>query len=193
MTNMEDENKSIYIENLCLEALNNKCDRPHDWIFNANAIKSVSFCERDERCLFFYVYDNSDVFQMLFPSRGYRDLFHKLLLDVVGPNKVLQEPEATVDQLNFEYEIDENQKRITLGKGSYGVVYAGRDLRTQVSIAIKEIPERTIGLHAKLHHNNIVKYLGSVLEDGYFKIIMERVPGGEWVTAAVLNLATYIY
>lgn len=44
----------------------------------------------------------------------------------------------------FQYEYDHNAKgdRVVLGKGTYGIVYAGRDLSNQVRIAIKEIPEK---------------------------------------------------
>jgi hypothetical protein len=42
----------------------------------------------------------------------------------------------------YDYEYDENGDRVVLGKGTYGIVYAGRDLSNQVRIAIKEIPER---------------------------------------------------
>ncbi len=44
--------------------------------------------------------------------------------------------------LQYVYETNENGDKVVLGKGTYGVVYAGRDLSNQVRIAIKEIPEK---------------------------------------------------
>lgn len=44
--------------------------------------------------------------------------------------------------MQYDYEYTEAGNKVILGKGTYGVVYAGRDLSNQVRIAIKEIPER---------------------------------------------------
>uniref|UniRef100_A0A8C1H0B2 mitogen-activated protein kinase kinase kinase n=1 Tax=Cyprinus carpio carpio TaxID=630221 RepID=A0A8C1H0B2_CYPCA len=129
----------------------------------------------DERSCFLYVLYNSDDFQLYFPS----DLHCKGFLQC----------ESFQMRLSiYIYERNENGDKVVLGKGTYGVVYAGRDLSNQVRIAIKEIPEKDstysqplheeIALHKRLKHRNIVQYLGSVSEDGFIKIFMEEVPGG---------------
>uniref|UniRef100_A0A8C1SAT9 mitogen-activated protein kinase kinase kinase n=1 Tax=Cyprinus carpio TaxID=7962 RepID=A0A8C1SAT9_CYPCA len=142
----------------------------------------------DERCCFLYVHDNSDDFQIYFSTEDqFCSMVKELITDGSG-NAVELEGEGEGDTLEYEYDYNENGDRVVLGRGTYGVVYAGRDLSNQVRIAIKEIPERDsrysqplheeIALHKYLKHRNIVQYLGSVSEDGYIKIFMEQVPGG---------------
>ena len=46
-----------------------------------------------------------------------------------------------VRRVQYEYEFDERGERVVLGKGTFGTVYAGRELTTQVKIAIKEFKE----------------------------------------------------
>ncbi|XP_032633863.1 mitogen-activated protein kinase kinase kinase 15 isoform X2 [Chelonoidis abingdonii] len=163
----------------------------HEWNFTASSIRGISISKFDERCCFLYVHDNSDDFQIYFSTEDqcsrFCGLVKEILTDAVGSALELG-GEIDGDTLEYEYDYDENGDRVILGKGTYGIVYAGRDLSNQVRIAIKEVPERDsrysqplheeIALHKYLKHRNIVQYLGSVSEDGYIKIFMEQVPGG---------------
>ncbi|XP_042345774.1 mitogen-activated protein kinase kinase kinase 5 isoform X2 [Plectropomus leopardus] len=162
----------------------------HQWTFPASAIRGVSASKIDERSCFLYVHYNSDDFQLCFPSelhcKGFCELVNSLLQQAEHPAPDLNH--VAEGLLEYIYETNENGNKVVLGKGTYGVVYAGRDLSNQVRIAIKEIPEKDstysqplheeIALHKRLKHRNIVQYLGSVSQDGFIKIFMEEVPGG---------------
>ncbi|XP_016364528.1 mitogen-activated protein kinase kinase kinase 5 isoform X1 [Sinocyclocheilus rhinocerous] len=164
----------------------------HEWTFPASAIRGVSISKFDERSCFLYVLYNSDDFQLYFPSdlhcKGFCDLVNSLLHHTESPVEDSSPVRGGEGDLEYIYERNENGDKVVLGKGTYGVVYAGRDLSNQVRIAIKEIPEKDstysqplheeIALHKRLKHRNIVQYLGSVSEDGFIKIFMEEVPGG---------------
>ncbi|XP_061814603.2 mitogen-activated protein kinase kinase kinase 5 [Nerophis lumbriciformis] len=162
----------------------------HQWTFPAAAIRGVSVSKIDERSCFLYVHYNSDDFQLCFPSelhcKGFCEEVNSLLHQA---EDVSQDSSHVTDGiLEYVYETNENGDKVVLGKGTYGVVYAGRDLSNQVRIAIKEIPEKDstysqplheeIQLHKRLMHRNIVQYLGSVSQDGFIRIFMEEVPGG---------------
>ncbi|XP_054476974.1 mitogen-activated protein kinase kinase kinase 5 [Anoplopoma fimbria] len=162
----------------------------HQWTFPASAIRGVSASKIDERSCFLYVHYNSDDFQLCFPSelhcKGFCELVNSLLQLAEQPAQDLNHLAEGIPE--FIYETNDNGDKVVLGKGTYGVVYAGRDLSNQVRIAIKEIPEKDrtysqplheeIALHKRLKHRNIVQYLGSVSQDGFIKIFMEEVPGG---------------
>uniref|UniRef100_A0A3P8UJG9 mitogen-activated protein kinase kinase kinase n=1 Tax=Cynoglossus semilaevis TaxID=244447 RepID=A0A3P8UJG9_CYNSE len=163
----------------------------HEWNFSASSIKGISISKFDERCSFLYVHDNSDDFQIYFSTEEQSGRFCSMVKEMISDgtgNAVELEGEGEADTLEYEYDTNETGDRVVLGRGTYGVVYAGRDLSNQVRIAIKEIPERDsrysqplheeIALHKYLKHRNIVQYLGSVSENGYIKIFMEQVPGG---------------
>uniref|UniRef100_A0A665WL70 mitogen-activated protein kinase kinase kinase n=1 Tax=Echeneis naucrates TaxID=173247 RepID=A0A665WL70_ECHNA len=158
----------------------------HEWNFSATSVRGVSISKFDERSAFLYVLHNAEDFQIYFCTEMHCKRFVCLITEETckGP----EEGDCDNDALEYDYEYDEHGERVVLGKGTFGVVYAGRDLSNQVRLAIKEIPERDsrysqplheeIALHKYLKHKNIVQYLGSISENGFIKIFMEQVPGG---------------
>uniref|UniRef100_A0A8C6VHL9 mitogen-activated protein kinase kinase kinase n=1 Tax=Naja naja TaxID=35670 RepID=A0A8C6VHL9_NAJNA len=158
------------------------------WTFPASSIRGISISKCDERCCFLYVRHTVEDFQLYFSTqnhcRWFFELVHSFMAETGEEGNWCSSPV----ELEYDYEYTEAGDRVILGKGTYGVVYAGRDRSNQVRIAIKEIPERDsrysqplheeIALHKRLKHRNIVRYLGSVSQNGFLKIFMEEVPGG---------------
>ncbi|XP_034357896.1 mitogen-activated protein kinase kinase kinase 6 isoform X4 [Arvicanthis niloticus] len=164
---------------------------PSGWTFPVTSICGISASKLDQRCCFLYALPPAQDVQLCFPSVERCQWFCGLIqVLVMNPDSsaTTEEAEGTREVLEFDYEYSETGERLVLGKGTYGVVYAGRDRHTRVRIAIKEIPERDsrfsqplheeIALHKRLRHKNIVRYLGSASQGGYLKIFMEEVPGG---------------
>ncbi|XP_063168468.1 mitogen-activated protein kinase kinase kinase 6 isoform X2 [Candoia aspera] len=158
------------------------------WTFEASSIRGISISKCDERCCFLYVRHTVEDFQLYFPTQNhcswFCELAHSFMAEMGEEGNWCSSPV----ELEYDYEYTEAGDRVILGKGTYGMVYAGRNRSNQVRIAIKEIPERDsrysqplheeIALHKRLKHRNIVRYLGSVSQNGFLKIFMEEVPGG---------------
>uniref|UniRef100_A0A3P8X3S7 Protein kinase domain-containing protein n=1 Tax=Cynoglossus semilaevis TaxID=244447 RepID=A0A3P8X3S7_CYNSE len=157
----------------------------HQWTFPASAIRGVSGSKIDERSCFLYVHYNSDDFQLCFPSelhcRGFCELVSSLLQQAKDSTDLERQTEGI---LEYVYETNENGDKVVLGRGTYGVVYAGRDysfgnfLEQDSNFPYSQPLHEEIALHKRLKHRNIVQYLGSVSQDGFIKIFMEEVPGG---------------
>lgn len=189
--NLDDDENSITISQMCINHLRdlNGCRKPHLWHIKAMGVRGISLYKRDDRCVFLYVHDNSDDFQIFFPTESIRSRFHYLVLSITSDRSIdISANYKAERKINFVYELDKDNNKIILGRGSKGIVYAARDLDTQMQIAVKEVPVMNIGevqplheelrLHSLLRHRNIVQYLGTSHEDKFFCIIMERVPGG---------------
>lgn len=126
MVNAETDVQSITIENLCLDCIKElKCKKPHKWLIKVHNLRGVSLYKRDERCVFLYVHLNADDFQMFFASELMRKRFYDLVLSL-STDQQLTNFDLMEDQtVDYEYDLDERNCKIVLGKGSYGTVYSG--------------------------------------------------------------------
>ncbi|KAH0631230.1 hypothetical protein JD844_005466 [Phrynosoma platyrhinos] len=148
---------------------------------------------------------SSEDFQLYFPTQYHCQWFCSLIRSFMAEMGEEGDSCSVPEDLEYDYEYTEAGDRVVLGKGTYGVVYAGRDLSNQARIAIKEILERDsrysqplheeIALHKRLKHKNIVRYLGSVSQDGYLKIFMEEdnEPTIVYYTKQILEGLRYLH
>ncbi|CAH8466325.1 unnamed protein product [Dicrocoelium dendriticum] len=159
-----------------------------DQVFHVADIKGICLANRYPRHAYLFTTFFSRDYSLKFSCESVRLQFYSVVSDQLlssdqlGDLVLQDEPPAPIE---FEYE---NEKREILGKGAFGTVYVGRDLATQRKIAIKELsftePAQhqqmleEIRLHSRLNHENIVHYLGAVVDGGVFKVLMELVPGG---------------
>ncbi|KAL7283461.1 Pkinase-domain-containing protein [Trametes coccinea BRFM310] len=100
-------------------------------------------------------------------------------------------------------------KGALIGAGSFGKVYLGMDAATGLLMAVKQVElptgsapneerkksmlsalEREIELLRDLHHENIVQYLSSCMDDDHLNIFLEYVPGGS-VTSLLRNYGAF--
>ena len=119
MVNMDAEEKNIQIINICLQHSKGSCRKVHDFLFNADQIKSVSLYKRDERCAYLYVHQNSDDFQIYFPSVNCRQKFYDSILEMTadqGSGFVDLSIQSANDEIKYEYDLDDQGKRIILGE-----------------------------------------------------------------------------
>lgn len=63
-------------------------------------LKSVTFSlyKRDERCLFLYVSENSDDFQIFLPSQACRERFHDLLGELTANHESINDLDTSAMQ-----------------------------------------------------------------------------------------------
>lgn len=104
--NLDAEEKSISISQMCAIHLKdlNGCRKPHLWHIKATGIRGISLYKRDDRCVFLYVHDNSDDFQIFFPSECIRERFHHLVLKMTGDKNIdmNENLKETVRKINYE-------------------------------------------------------------------------------------------
>ncbi|KAG1468447.1 hypothetical protein G6F56_003826 [Rhizopus delemar] len=96
-----------------------------------------------------------------------------------------------------------------IGRGTFGDVYLGLNPLSGELMAVKQVElpvensateerkksmvvalQREIDLLKELEHENIVQYLGSKIDDSYFSIFLEYVPGGS-VSGILASYGTF--
>lgn len=103
--NMDADEKSIQIVNICVGHSKNACKKLHDFLFVASKIKSVSLYKRDDLCAYLYVHHNSDDFQIYFPSTECRQRFYDRILEMTADQQVfvnLETDEAQIEVSGIE-------------------------------------------------------------------------------------------
>lgn len=103
--NMDADEKSIQIVNICLAHSKGNCKKLHDFLFVASKIKSVSLYKRDDLCAYLYVHHNSDDFQIYFPSTECRQKFYDRILEMTADQEVfvnLETDEAQIEVSDLE-------------------------------------------------------------------------------------------
>ncbi|KAI4898971.1 hypothetical protein NFI96_025883, partial [Prochilodus magdalenae] len=129
----------------------------HEWNFSAASVRGVSISKFDERSSFLYVVNNSEDFQIYFCTEMHCKRFCELVNRLTEEAwRGQDEAECDSEALEYDYEYDELGERVVLGKGTFGIVYAGRDLSNQVRLAIKEIPERDSRHSSAARHLRVI-------------------------------------
>ncbi|CAL8101187.1 unnamed protein product [Calicophoron daubneyi] len=173
------------------DLLNQMLTDAEDSVFAAEDIKGISLAQMDRRSVYLYTVYSSHDYRLAFSCETTKKALYSVIrenlfsADETGGLLMDDEPQ---ERIKYDYEMDDNGQRVVLGKGSFGTVYAGRELTKEIKIAIKEITNissnvqqplvEEIRLQSRLSHRNIVRYLGTDIQNGVLKILMELVPGG---------------
>ncbi|CAH8874423.1 unnamed protein product [Trichobilharzia szidati] len=168
----------------------NEHNQDEDLILNTEDIIGINMTENNSRSVYLYTSCSLPNYRISFSCEKVKIQFYAVLRECLfseEENSGFLLDERSNETFKWTYDLNDQNKREILGRGSFGVVYTGWDLTKQIKIAIKEIDAANIRefqplhdeirLHSKLHHKNIVQYLGSVDHDGVFMIFMELVPG----------------
>ncbi|CAH8627308.1 unnamed protein product [Heterobilharzia americana] len=168
----------------------NEHNQDEDLILNTEDIIGINMTENNSRSVYLYTSCSLPNYRISFSCEKVKRQFYAVLRECLfseEENSGFLLDEGSAEPFKWTYDLNDQNQREILGRGSFGVVYTGWDLTKQIKIAIKEIDATNIRefqplhdeirLHSKLHHKNIVQYLGSVDHDGVFMIFMELVPG----------------